>query len=56
VQPKIETDGIRFEFAAHNCFAGVTLNTNGWDATRKREIQQRYGFPTLDGRVSGNGR
>jgi acyl-coenzyme A thioesterase PaaI-like protein len=29
VQPTIETDGVRFQFAAHNCFACGTLNANG---------------------------
>jgi acyl-coenzyme A thioesterase PaaI-like protein len=53
VQPKIETDGIRFEFAAHNCFACGTLNTNGLGLVLHIEPEQCWTELELDRRFEG---
>ena len=53
MQPKIETDGIRFEFAAHNCFACGTLNTNGLGLVLHLEHQRCWTVLELDRRFEG---
>ena len=52
-QPTIETDGIRFEFAAHNCFACGTLNANGLGLLLHIEPQQCWTQLALDRRFEG---
>ena len=52
-QPKIESDDIRFEFAAHNCFACGTLNTNGLGLVLHIEPKRCWTDLALDRRFEG---
>jgi acyl-coenzyme A thioesterase PaaI-like protein len=52
-QPTIATDGIRFEFAAHNCFACGTLNTNGLGLVLHLEPKWCWTELELDRRFEG---
>jgi len=52
-QPTIDTDGIRFEFAEHNCFACGTLNTNGLGLVLHLEPQRSWTQLELDRRFEG---
>lgn len=51
--PTIEGDGIRFEFAAHNCFACGTLNTNGLGLVLHLEPGRCWTELELDRRFEG---
>jgi acyl-coenzyme A thioesterase PaaI-like protein len=53
VQPTIETDGIRFEFAEHNCFACGTLNAHGLRLTLHLEPRRSWTELGLDRRFEG---
>ena len=50
---RIETDGFRFEFAAHNCFACGTLNTNGLHLELHLEPGRAWTQLTLEKRFEG---
>jgi acyl-coenzyme A thioesterase PaaI-like protein len=52
-QPTIDADGIRFEFAAHNCFACGTLNANGLGLVLHLEPQRSWTELELDRRFEG---
>jgi acyl-coenzyme A thioesterase PaaI-like protein len=52
-QPTIQTDGIRFELAAHNCFACGTLNANGLGLVLHIEPQRCWTELELDRRFQG---
>ena len=52
-QPTIATDGIRFEFAEHNCFACGTLNANGLGLVLHLEPQRCWTELELDRRFEG---
>lgn len=53
MQPAIETAGVRFEFAAHNCFACGTLNTNGLGLVLHLELERCWTELELDRRFEG---
>jgi acyl-coenzyme A thioesterase PaaI-like protein len=53
VQPTIETDGIRYAFAAHNCFACGTLNAHGLRLTLHLEPGRSWTELDLDRRFEG---
>lgn len=53
MQPTIESEGIRFEFAAHNCFACGTLNANGLHLALHLEPERCWTELTLDRRFEG---
>jgi acyl-coenzyme A thioesterase PaaI-like protein len=53
VQPTIESDGFRFEFAEHNCFACGTLNTNGLQLALHLEPERCWTELELDRRFEG---
>jgi acyl-coenzyme A thioesterase PaaI-like protein len=53
VEPTIETEGFRFEFAAHNCFACGTLNTNGLGLVLHLEHERSWTELTLARRFEG---
>jgi acyl-coenzyme A thioesterase PaaI-like protein len=52
-QPTIAGEGIRFEFAEHNCFACGTLNTNGLGLVLHLESQRSWTELELDRRFEG---
>jgi acyl-coenzyme A thioesterase PaaI-like protein len=52
-QPTTDTDGIRFEFAEHNCFACGTLNTNGLGLVLHLEPRRSWTQLELDRRFEG---
>jgi acyl-coenzyme A thioesterase PaaI-like protein len=52
-QPTIEGDGIRFEFADHNCFACGTLNTHGVGLLLHLEAGRSWTEVELDRRFEG---
>ena len=53
VTPTIQTEEFRFEFAAHNCFACGTLNTNGLGLALHLEHERSWTELTLDRRFEG---
>jgi acyl-coenzyme A thioesterase PaaI-like protein len=53
VQPTIETDGVRYEFAAHNCFACGTLNAQGLQLTLHLEPGRSWTELEVDRRFEG---
>ncbi len=53
MQPTMESEGIRFEFAAHNCFACGTLNTNGLGLVLHLEPDRCWTELELDRRFEG---
>jgi acyl-coenzyme A thioesterase PaaI-like protein len=53
VEPTIDAEGFRFEFAAHNCFACGTLNTNGLGLNLHLEHERSWTDLTLDRRFEG---
>lgn len=53
MEPTIEADGFQFEFAAHNCFACGTLNTNGLGLVLHLEPERSWTELTLDRRFEG---
>lgn len=53
MQPTIASEGIRFEFAAHNCFACGTLNTNGLQLALHLEPERCWTELELDRRFEG---
>jgi acyl-coenzyme A thioesterase PaaI-like protein len=52
-EPTIEAEGFPFEFAAHNCFACGTLNTNGLGLVLHLEHGRSWTELTLDRRFEG---
>jgi len=52
-RPAIETDGSRFAFAAHNCFACGTLNSNGLHLVLHLEPDRCWTELELDRRFEG---
>jgi acyl-coenzyme A thioesterase PaaI-like protein len=52
-QPAIDDAGVRFEFAAHNCFACGTLNTNGLGLVLHLEPDRCWTELELDRRFEG---
>lgn len=52
-RPAITSDGIRFEFAEHNCFACGTLNANGLRLSLHVEPERCWTELTLDRRFEG---
>lgn len=52
-QPAIETEGVRFQLAAHNCFACGTLNTNGLGLVLHLEPECCWTELELDRRFEG---
>jgi acyl-coenzyme A thioesterase PaaI-like protein len=55
VQPTIETDGIPYVFAAHNCFACGTLNAHGLRLTLHLEPKRSWTELDLDRRFIAHG-
>jgi acyl-coenzyme A thioesterase PaaI-like protein len=53
VVPTIAAEEFRFEFAAHNCFACGTLNTNGLGLVLHLERERAWTELTLDRRFEG---
>jgi acyl-coenzyme A thioesterase PaaI-like protein len=53
VEPTIAAEEFRFEFAAHNCFACGTLNTNGLGLTLHLEHERSWTELTLDRHFEG---
>ena len=53
MRPAIPSDGIRFEFAAHNCFACGTLNANGLHLRLHLEPDRCWTELELDRRFQG---
>ena len=53
MQPTIETGGLRYEFAAHNCFACGTLNAHGLRLTLHLEPKRSWTELDLDRRFEG---
>ena len=53
VEPTIAAEEFRFEFAAHNCFACGTLNTNGLALVLHLEHRRSWTELTLDRRFEG---
>ena len=51
--PRAEPEGFRFEFAAHNCFACGTLNTNGLHLALHLEPERCWTELDLDRRFEG---
>ncbi len=51
--PTIASEGFRFEFAEHNCFACGTLNTNGLGLVLHLEPERSWTELTLDRRFEG---
>lgn len=52
-QPPLDSEGIRFEFAAHNCFACGTLNANGLGLVLHLEPERCWTELELDRRFEG---
>lgn len=53
MQPAIAAEGIRFEFAAHNCFACGTLNTHGLHLDLHLEPERCWTELALEPRFQG---
>lgn len=53
MEPTIEAEEFRFEFAAHNCFACGTLNTGGLGLVLHLEPERSWTELTLDRRFEG---
>ena len=53
MEPTIAAEEFRFEFAAHNCFACGTLNTNGLGLVLHLERERAWTELTLDRRFEG---
>ena len=53
VEPTIAAEEFPFEFAAHNCFACGTLNTNGLRLVLHLEHERSWAELTLDRRFEG---
>ncbi|MEX1169567.1 MAG: PaaI family thioesterase [Chloroflexota bacterium] len=53
MEPTIEAEGFRFEFAAHSCFACGTLNTSGLGLVLHLDHERSWTELTLDRRFEG---